>query len=429
MKSYKNQRSLTPRGVTSLLPEAAFKKRFIEGSILNTFSRWGYQEVITPVFEYLDVISIGLGEEFIDMGYKFVDRSSGRLMLLRPDVTPQIARMVAMQMRDHPKPLRLSYSANVFRHQAEHAGREREISQIGGELIGTKEPAADAEIIAIAIESLKGLGIKDFKIVIGHIGFFDGILSKIGIAPSIKLEIHEAVLRKDTSRLKEILKREKIGTKGSGIVLEIPGLFGGGNILKKADKLIKDIGPVDGLKNLWDIYDILVSYGFKDLLLIDLGEVRGLGYYTGMVFEIVSEGIGYEIGGGGRYDNLIGGFGFDCPSTGFALNLERLQMLLEKMRIDVEYKSVDFIITNGGCTFGDLFKVSQRLRERGFNVIQMPDLDYDEMIRYGRSYNIDKGIILDKDLIAKGEAYLIDCKKKVKIKLKLKNFLSFLPEP
>lgn len=409
MKSYKNQRSLTPRGVTSLLPEAAFRKRYIEGSILNTFSLWGFQEVITPVFEYLDVISIGLGEEFIDMGYKFVDRSSGRLMLLRPDVTPQIARMVAMQMRDHPKPLRLSYSVNVFRHQDEHAGREREISQIGGELIGIKGPEADAEIVAIAIESLNGLGIKDFKVVIGHIGFFDGILSKIGIIPSAKMEIHEAVLRKDIAKLKEILKRDKVAASGSRIVFEIPGLFGGKDILKKADKLVKGIGPIDGLKNLWEIYDILISYGFKDYLLIDLGEARGLGYYTGMVFEIVSEGIGYELGGGGRYDNLIGGFGFDCPSTGFGLNLERLHMLLEKRRIEVKYKSVDFIATNGDCTFGELFRFSEGLRGRGAKVIQMADLSYEGMIRYARSYNISKGILLDKELIRNDEVYLIDC--------------------
>lgn len=421
MKSYKNQRSLTPRGVTSLLPEAAFRKRLIESSILNTFSLWGFQEVITPVFEYLDVISLGLGEEFIDMGYKFVDRSSGRLMLLRPDVTPQIARMVAMQLRDHPKPLRLSYSANVFRHQDEHAGREREISQIGGELIGIKGPDADAEIIAIAIESLRGLGIKDFKIVLGHIGFFDGILSKLGISQSSKMEIHGAVLRKDTSRLKEILKREKIAARGSSIVLEIPGLFGGDDILKKADKLIKNIGPVEGLKNLWKTYDLLTSYGFKDLLLIDLGEVRGLGYYTGMVFEVISEGIGYDLGGGGRYDNLIGRFGFDCPSTGFALNLERLQMALEKAGIGIEYKSVDFIVTNGNCTSVDSFKFSERLRKRGFKVIQILDLTPEDMISYSRSYNIDRGITLDKELISQGEVYLIDCKKGARKRINIKD--------
>lgn len=423
MKPFKNQRSLTPRGVTSLLPEAAFRKRLIESSILNTFSRWGFQEVITPVFEYLDVISLGLGEEFIDMGYKFVDRSSGRLMLLRPDVTPQIARMAAMQMRDHPKPLRLSYSANVFRHQDEHAGREREISQIGGELIGIKGPEADAEIIAIAIESLRGLGIKDFKIAIGHIGFFDGILSKLGISPGSRMEIHGAVLRKDISRLREILNREKITARGSRIVLEIPGLFGGDDILKKADKLIKDIGPIEGLKNLWEIYDILISYGFKDLLLIDLGEVRGIDYYTGMVFEVISHGIGYELGGGGRYDNLIGRFGFDCPSTGFALNLERLQMVLEKVGVEIEYKSVDFIITNRDCTFVDLFKFSERLRNRGSKVIQMPDLNYEEMINYARSYNIDRGIILDKELIVKDEVYLVDCKKGTRNRINIKDLL------
>ncbi|HLF85478.1 MAG TPA: ATP phosphoribosyltransferase regulatory subunit [Nitrospiria bacterium] len=420
MKPFKNQRSSTPRGVTSLLPEAAFRKRLIEGSILDTFSRWGYQEVITPVFEYLDVISIGLGEEFLERGYKFVDRSSGRLMLLRPDVTPQIARMVAMQMRDHPKPLRLSYSQNVFRHQDEHAGREREISQIGGELIGIEGPEADAEIISVAIESLKRLGIREFKIVIGHIGFFDEILSRTGIKEAARPEIHEAVLRKDTSRLKEILRREKIGSRGAGLVSEIPGLFGGSDILEKADRLVKGIGHVKGLKNLKEIFEILTSHGFKDYILIDLGEVRGMGYYTGMVFEIISEGIGYELGGGGRYDNLIGGFGFDCPSTGFALNLERLQILLDKIRIGVEYKSVDLIITNGECTSGELFRVAQRLRDNGSRVIQVPDLSNDDLIKYARSYNIDRGVIVDKGLIGSDEIYLIDCKKGSRKRINIK---------
>src|SRR5262249_3366968 len=159
-----NTKSILPRGIAAFGPVTAAQKRGIERKLLSVFSQWGYEEVVPPIFEYLDVLADGLGEETITKGYKVVDRGSGRLLLLRPDVTPQIARMVATVMRDRPLPLRLCYSANVFRDEEEHAGRERELFQIGCELIGLEAPQSDAEIIAIAVEGLLHAGLKHFKL-------------------------------------------------------------------------------------------------------------------------------------------------------------------------------------------------------------------------------------------------------------------------
>ena len=160
-------KTMIPKGVATFLPEGTRRRRAIEREILSSFNRWGYQEVIPPLFEYLDVFSLGGGEENIDSAYKFIDRATGRIMVLRPDITPQIARIASTLLAGQSRPLRLCYSANVFRHQEEHAGRERELFQVGGELIGPADAEADAEMISLTIEILQGLGLKDFRITLG----------------------------------------------------------------------------------------------------------------------------------------------------------------------------------------------------------------------------------------------------------------------
>lgn len=320
--------AMIPQGVVTLLPEATVLRRKIEAKGMAVLKKYHFQEVITPLFEYLDVLSLGLGEALIAKGYKFIDRSNGRFMLLRPDITPQIARMVSMHFKDHPKPLRLGYFSNVFRHEEAHAGREREIFQIGGEIIGGEKPAEDAELLMVVVEILKALKLNQFKIVLGHAGFFKSILSHC--PPETQKEIQSSIARKEISNLESILKREKIDPKTSGQLLEISRLFGQEDVFARARKISKDPKALKALDHLKAIYKILKQKKMDQHLLIDLGEVRDFDYYTGMVFEIFLEGVGYEIGGGGRYDDLIGKFGYDCPSRGFALDVEKIQMALTK---------------------------------------------------------------------------------------------------
>ncbi len=320
------------------LPEGASLRRYAQETILSTFFRWGYKEVVTPVFEYLDILSAGLSSGLLEKSYKFVDRESGKLMLLRPDITPQVARMVAGILADEPKPLRLCYYGNIFRYEEAHAGREREMFQIGCELVGISSSEADAEIIAVGSGSLSDFGLEDFKIVIGHVGYINGIISylkahlKDGISSDNEQALQEAISRKNEDLLQSIF--DLIGVKGitRKRLLQIPDLFGGEEILNRAVEISSNRESSDSIENLRQIYNILCSYSLKDNILIDLCDIRGIDYYTGPFFEMFSSGMPYPVGRGGRYDNLIGRFGYECPSTGFAIDIDSIIMAKERQK-------------------------------------------------------------------------------------------------
>jgi ATP phosphoribosyltransferase regulatory subunit len=368
MDAVEKNRSMLPKGVATFLPEGAARRRAIESTVLTLFRRWGYQEVITPIFEYLDVLSEGIGEELLDRAFKFVDRSSGRIMILRPDVTPQIARMAATLLSRSPLPLRLCYSANVFRHEEEHAGRDREIHQMGVECIGFPGIEADAEMLMIAVETLRRLGVKGFKIAVGHAGFIRGLLEGID-DPGLLKRVLNAVARKDQTETETLLSNSGIPVKDRQAVISLPYQFGGEEALTEGMRLSRRPACKAALAELQETFSLLKASGCSEPLLVDLGEVRRLDYYTGIVFEIVVEGIGYELGGGGRYDRLPERFGYPVPSTGFALHMERLQAVLEKNNGVETYSSADLLLLYPKGCREEALKLAWRFREKGLRVI------------------------------------------------------------
>lgn len=362
---------MIPKGVATFLPEGTSRRREIERKILSIFSQWGYQEVITPIFEYLDVFSLGVGEDLLNRAYKFVDRATGRMMVLRPDVTPQIARIASTLLNDQPLPIRLCYSANVFRHEEEHAGREREIHQIGGELIGPSEAEADAETILLAIETLQKVGLKSFKIALGQMAFTRGLLQPFESTPASFKKILGAVAKKDASQLEALLKEEKVGQQTRKQVLSLLDLFGGEEVFERAKPLAGHPTCKAGLRRLREVYQILREAGYQESILVDLGEVRGFDYYTGTIFEIFADGVGSELGGGGRYDHLLEKFGAPASSTGFALHIERIQWALEQTAgSDHGYASADFLVLHTAEAASKAASLSRRLREAGYRVIR-----------------------------------------------------------
>lgn len=321
-------RSQIPKGVATFLPVAASEKRCVEDVVLAVFAERGYREVIPPTFEYLDVLSPGLDAELIEKSYKVVDRATGRILVLRPDVTAQIARMVAMGMVDQPLPLRLCYNANVFRYEPEHAGRDREFFQIGIELIGPKGTAADVEPIMVAAECLRRLGITAFMIAIGQGAFFNALLARTGVSPSLQHQLRVAAARKDISRMEALLREAGVQGHTAKAVLAVPALVGRQEVLEAAARLApRNDECRRALARLRQVWDQMTAAGLGEHLLVDLGEIRRMEYYTGLVFDIYADGLGTEVGGGGRYDHLIGRFGREIPSTGFAFDVDCLLQL------------------------------------------------------------------------------------------------------
>ena len=365
------ERSLVPVGMATILPEAAWHVRHLESRLVAHLSRWGYNEIILPTFEYLDVLAPGLEPDLIEKCYKFADRTTGRILLLRPDATAQIARTVAMGMLGSRLPLRLSYRATVFRHEPEHAGRDREIFQVGAELIGSDDPSADSEIIMLLIECLQQVGLRSFRISLGHVGFFRGLLVRAGLSPEGQKRAEQAAARKDLPKLEEVLAQERVTKTFARAIREAPELCGHaevltrGRILAGDDKLL-----VRTLDRLTKVYQLLCSAGYQDTLFLDLGEFRGFDYYDGVVFDVFADGVGVELGGGGRYDHLIGRFGRNVPSTGFALNVDRLFQGLNLSGKTSEVARVEFLVVAPRASAKRLISVAGQLRRSGKRVVQ-----------------------------------------------------------
>lgn len=313
-----------PQGVRDILPEEARKTGLVESGILSVFERYGFKKIITPLLEYVDVLSLGMGDNLKDRVLKFIDPSTGRVVAIRPDITPQIARVVASRMRDYELPLRLCYNENVLRYQEHRDGKSREVLQIGAEYISKEaSPEADAEMITMAIEALSSIGLKNFKIDIGDVGFLRAVLDKLQIDEAQKGVIKEVIAIKDTSGLEGVLSGlAGITAEDRQLLLNLTTFYGEEEVIEKAASFTKDPAGRRALDYLKRVVDIIAKKGLKDSVTIDLGEVRGFDYYTGIIFEGFASGIGKPILSGGRYDKLLERYGYPCAATGFAFDVE-----------------------------------------------------------------------------------------------------------
>lgn len=359
-----SDRPMSPRGCINLLPGFAERKRVLESRCLDAMRKWGYREVITPIFEYLDVISRGAGEDLTESGYKLTDRQSGRVMILRPDVTPQIARIAGTALRDI-RPLRLSYCLNVFRYEKVHGGRQRESFQLGAELIGIKEPEGDAEIISLFTDVLRSAHLKDYRISMGQRDFLRGFLEQEKLIPHIET-LKSIFVRKDTSGLHSLHKTGILTERELRLYEEIMHLYGDEGILRKAETLVGNPVSEAALKNLQEVYGFMKTHGVHRKVIFDLSEARGFDYHTGVFFEAFIPEEGLLIGRGGRYDSLIGSFGNDSPATGFSIDLGSILGVLKKAvpaRI-----SILIVDLTAGKTLA--LRVAKELRKKGFDTIR-----------------------------------------------------------
>ncbi|NMB24080.1 MAG: ATP phosphoribosyltransferase regulatory subunit [Firmicutes bacterium] len=357
----------TPRGTKDFLPRDAQRKRWVEETLLKLFEQWNYREIVTPTIEFSDAVSAGGATGLGDNLYRFFEREGG-LIALRPDATTPVARVVATRLREEPKPIRLCYSANVFRYAEPQTGRRREFYQAGVELVGSNGYLADAEIVALAVQSLQAVGLKDFRIDIGHVDYYDGILQHGVLSSSEKRGIRTALLRKDYVALGKLLASSNLSRADRELLGMLPDLRGGKDVLREA--LDRATNPVSerAIGDLSAIYDALEAYDLAHWVQVDLGMVKDIEYYTGVVLEAYTADMGFTIGTGGRYDKLIGHFGYDCPATGFALGVERIMLALSKQGgwPGCEGTRVLCARASQGSRLG--WQIAQKLRQQGHRV-------------------------------------------------------------
>ena len=412
-----------PKGVRGLSPPEAAHLRWVEKTLLSVFHRWGFREILTPTFEYLEVFARGTADGDQGKTFKFVDRQTGLLLALRSDLTPQVARMVAATMRHDPLPLRLAYSASVFRHEEPQGGRHREFFQAGVELIGLDRPEADAEMISMAVEGCQRVGLPHFQIDVGQVEFLRGMLNALNPSPGLRRKILSALRRKDAVELELTLSPLPVEDKLKEGILNLTTLYGSEAVLEKAKAWAVTEQSRVALENLMEVYGILKTYGLAEHIIIDLGETYAFDYHTGIVFQVFTEGLGSPIGGGGRYDNLIGHFGYPCPAIGFAFELEKVLAALEAEGILPADQGPDFLIIDFNRDKRQALHLARTLRSKGYAVARdIIRRDLAGSLTYARMNAIPRVIILGLEGMPRDQLNLRDLTTETETSLSIPEF-------
>jgi ATP phosphoribosyltransferase regulatory subunit len=314
----------TPPGTRDILPAEMRELRALESALRAAFDQHGYGEVRTPTIEYAEVLRRG-DERYANAAYRFFDER-GDLLAMRSDMTIPIARLVATRLQDEEPPFRLSYIASAYRAVNPQRGQMREFTQAGVELIGAPAPDGTAEVIEVLSGALDAAGLTRAVVGLGDADLYRQLLVELGVEEEPRARILDRLATHDLVGL-EMAVDEIVGlpAEARATLLALPGMRGGREVLDRATALGGDaVERATG--RLRATYDALAARGVADRVRLDLGLLRDLGYYTGAILEVYDPALGHILGGGGRYDALLGRFGRELPAVGFALYLERLHV-------------------------------------------------------------------------------------------------------
>jgi ATP phosphoribosyltransferase regulatory subunit len=311
-----------PLGMRDTLPQLYETKSKIRDSIGGVMKSWGFQFIETPTLEYYE--TIGAASAILDQQlFKLLDKE-GHTLVLRPDMTAPIARVAASKIFNENYPLRLAYSENVYRAQQREGGRPAEFEQIGVELIGDETVSADGEIIALMVSSLKEIGLEDFQISIGHIGFLKELFLQILGTEERAETLMKFLYEKNYVGYREHVKSLSLSTIDKQRLLDFLNLRGSIEVINQAMDLVEYDQGKESVLQLKKLWETMKDYGNQEILKFDLTLVSHMNYYTGILFEVYAKLVGFPIGNGGRYDGLFQKFGKKTSATGFALRLDRL---------------------------------------------------------------------------------------------------------
>jgi len=326
----KNLTLHTPEGVRDIYNSEYERRLDALYNLRKCFTDFGYSPISTPTFEYFDTFSKEVGSCKSNEMFKFFDRD-GNTLVLRPDITPSVARAAAMYFSDTDTPVKLSYEGNVFINYHSLQGRLKESTQAGCEFIGVSSVEADAEILTIVVNALKELGLKEFEIGVGHIDVVRGLIEAANLSESDEEKLISLISNKNFYGAKELL--EKAGVDSD--LLELFNITA--KILNAPDEWASYLEKAKGYSKVYDalvylnqLYEILDKNGVMDYVSFELGMISEYKYYTGIIFTGYSYGIGEPLVKGGRYDSLLSHFGKDKPAIGFAITVDQLMLALER---------------------------------------------------------------------------------------------------
>ncbi len=317
----------TPVGVRDIYGRECVAKLTMENKINKVFNLYGYRNIQTPTFEFFDIFHKERGSVASKNLYKFFDRE-GNTLVLRPDMTPSIARLAAKYYMDVNVPVKLCYNANTYINNSELQGKLKEITQLGCELINDDSVEADAEIIALVVEALQSVGLEEFLVEIGQVDFYRGLLQESGLGKSAEQKLRQLIENKNDFGVEELLNEENVTGDLKKAFLKLPELFGSAEVLDTAKKLTENKKAVKAVRRLEKLYAILEDYGVSKYISFDLGMLSNYNYYTGIIFKGYTYGTGDQIVTGGRYDKLLSQFGKNAAAIGFAISMDQIMIAL-----------------------------------------------------------------------------------------------------
>lgn len=393
-----------PRGTRDFPPEAMEIRRAVESTLNRTGSLFGFREVATPTFESTDLFVARSGEEIIDEMYEFEDKG-GRRISLRPEITASVIRFYVNELHVRPKPLKLFYMGNCFRYERPQSGRYREFWQWGAEIIGSPSLASDAEVLALACNCVKAVGLTNFKVRVGHLGVLKSVFDEAGLDGGVRTDIRRLIDKEDFEALGLLQAERGFDDELVDKIIDLVNLRGGAESVRKAQRILGEKSPA--LKYLNMLLERLESYGICDVQ-VDFGVARGLDYYTGMVFEIDAPALGAEkqICGGGSYvlSTVFGGA--EVFSTGFAFGFDRLILALEKEGAAFDIPKLDaYVIPIGPDAASRCLKVVAGLRDVGVSAdLELMGRKMGKAMSYASSLNVSNVIIVGDQELAEGKA-------------------------
>ncbi len=359
---------LLPEGITEALPQDAQALESLRRKLLDLYACWGYQLVMPPLVEFIESLSAGTGGELDLQTFKLTDQESGRLMGIRADITPQVARIDAHQMRvDHPN--RLCYAGAVLRTRGNHANAgSRSPIQIGAELFGHSGLDSDLEVISLAIETVQHCRVGNIVLDLGHVGVFSRVCQQLEFSAQDEYVFSDMLSRKSMPEIEQWIDKKSFNSADAAILRQLPELNGSIDILADAKGLFSTMSSEiqETLTYLQKLCTQLQTHFPHLVIHLDLAELRGYSYHTGVVFQLYSQGIKREVIRGGRYDGIGKMFGNARPATGFSTNLR----LLSRLSCDEEQISDTETIAAPTEYDSALMKLINNLRSEGHRVIR-----------------------------------------------------------
>lgn len=350
-----------PDGARDVLPVESAELAAIEASLRGTFAGFGYREVRTPLLEFADAMDRAQ-EGGVGRAFRLFD-DHGQVLVVRPDLTIPVARLVAGRLADHPGPLRVTYVAELLRPAPPGRAQRVEERQAGIELVGVSGPAADAEVVALVVTALTALGITDLRVALGDVSLTRAVLDGIGVTAADQARLQDAVRARNLVAWRRIAESLPLDEAARRRVADLPTVRGGDQVLRELGAAVPAAEP--HCLALLATLDLLAAHGAASHVMADLGVLRDWGYYSGIVVEAYAPGVGRPVAVGGRYDGLVGRFGAARPAVGAAVLLDRLHEAIAARNGQVG--SSDGVVLAGGMD-GDI-AAAQALRQAGIVVI------------------------------------------------------------